>query len=65
MWCLQSYSGTKHVYVGLHDAALLLLATSMAVRGNSARILRWSDLFMGEVLMNDVCAGKKVPVSAP
>jgi hypothetical protein len=65
MWCLQSYSGTQYVYVGLRDAALLLLSTSMAVRGGSARILRWSDFFMSEIPMHNICAGKKVPVSCP
>lgn len=63
LWCLKSYSGTHQVFIGQRDAALLLLATSMAFRGGSARILRWSDLFMGEIPVNDVYTGKKVPVS--
>jgi len=63
LWCLQKFSGTQHVYIGLRDAAMLLFSTTTAVRGGSSRILRWSDLFMSEIPMDDVRLGKKVPVS--
>jgi hypothetical protein len=63
LWCLLKFSGTQQVYVGLRDAAMLLFSTTTAVRGGSSRILRWSDLFMSEIPMDDVCVGKKVPVS--
>jgi hypothetical protein len=63
LWCLQKFSGTLFVYVGLRDAAMLLFSTTTAVRGGSSRILRWSDLFVSQIPMDDVCLGKKVPVS--
>ena len=63
LWCLQKFSGTQHVYIGLRDAAMLLFSTTTAVHGGSSRILRWSDLFMSEIPMDDVRLGKKVLVS--
>lgn len=42
---------------------MLLLKTTTAVCGSSSRILCWSDLFMSEIPMDDVCLRKKVPVS--
>jgi len=63
LWCLQKFSGTLFVYVGLRDAAMLLFSTTTAVRGGSSRILRWSDLFVSQIPMDDVCLGKRVPVS--
>lgn len=63
MWCLQKFSGTQYVYIGLRDAAMLLFSTTTAVRGGSSRILRWSDLFVSHIPMDDVCLGKRVPVS--
>jgi hypothetical protein len=42
---------------------MLLFATSTAVRGESLRILRWSDMFVSEIPMDDVRVGLKIPVS--
>jgi hypothetical protein len=41
---------------------MLLFATSTAVRGESLRILRWSDMFVSEIPMDDVRMGLKIPV---
>jgi len=35
----------------------------MAVRGSSAQILHWSDMFVSHIPMDDVGLGKRVPVS--
>ena len=42
---------------------MLLLKTTTAVCGGSSCILHWSDLFMSKISMDNVCLGKKVPVS--
>jgi hypothetical protein len=42
---------------------MLLFSTSTAFRGESARILQWSDLFVSEIPMDDVSPGFRVPVS--
>jgi hypothetical protein len=63
LWCLLKFSGTQQVYVGLRDAVMLLFSTTTAVCGGSSCILRWSDLFMSEIPMDDVRMGKKVLVS--
>jgi len=42
---------------------MLLFTTSTAVRGESLRILRWSDMFVSEIPMDDVRVGLKIPVS--
>jgi hypothetical protein len=42
---------------------MLLFSITTAVRSGSSHILRWSDLFMSEIPIDDVCLGKKVPVS--
>jgi hypothetical protein len=62
-WCLKNFSGVQRVYVGLRDAAMLLFSATTAVRGGSSRILRWSDMFVSYIPMDDVCIGRKVPVS--
>jgi hypothetical protein len=62
-WCLQEFSGPQRIYVGLRDAAMLLFSTTTAVRGSSSRILCWSDLFVSHIPMDDICLGRRVPVS--
>ena len=61
-WCLTAVSGPRGTYIGLRDHAMLLLSTSTAFRGESARILQWSDLFMSEMPLDDVRPGVRVPV---
>jgi hypothetical protein len=61
IWCLLKFSGPQRIYIGMQDAAMLLFSTTTAVHGGSARILRWSDLFVSEIPLN----GKKVQVSKP
>jgi hypothetical protein len=60
-----SYQGTLQVFVGLRDRAMLLLASQTAFRGESARILLWSDLFQTMVPMDDISLGTKAPVCRP
>ena len=57
------FSGTQRVYVGLRDVAMLLFSTTTAVRGGSSRILRWSDMFVSHIPMDDMRLGKRVLVS--
>jgi hypothetical protein len=63
VWCLTDVKGDHQTYIRLHDRAMLLFAMSMAVCGESLRILCWLDMFMSEILMDDVCAGLEIPVS--
>jgi len=63
VWCIQHFSGVQCIYIGLRDAAMLLFSTTMAVCGGSSCILRWSDMFVSYIPMDDVCLGEKVPVS--
>jgi hypothetical protein len=61
-YCLTAFPGNRGIHLGARDRAMLLLSTSTAFRGESARILQWSDLFMSEILMDDVSDGFRVPV---
>ncbi|GBE80419.1 hypothetical protein SCP_0301340 [Sparassis crispa] len=63
IWCLTDVSGVKSIWIGLHDRAMLLLSSTMAFRGESSRILEWSDLFLLSILMDDVRLGYRVPMS--
>jgi len=45
LWALTEFSGRQHVLVGLRDRAMLLLSAATAFRGESCRMLQWSDLF--------------------
>jgi hypothetical protein len=62
VWCLTDMKGDRQTFIGLRDRAMLLFATSTAVCGESIRILRWSDMFVSEIQMDDVHMGLKVPV---
>ncbi len=63
VWCIQHFLGVQHIYISLRDAAMLLFSTATAVRGGSSRILRWSNMFVSYIPMDDVRLGEKVPVS--
>ncbi|KAJ7269115.1 hypothetical protein C8J57DRAFT_1609308 [Mycena rebaudengoi] len=52
-WCLTNFSGPQRVYLGLRDRAMLLVGTATAFRGDSARILLWSDLFKTTIQLGD------------
>jgi hypothetical protein len=62
-WCLTKFSGTRQVFVGLHDRAMLLFGASTALRGEGTRMLQLSDLFLSEVCIDDIQLGYTVPVS--
>jgi hypothetical protein len=63
LWCMTDFKGPRNVFVGLRDRAMLLFSATTAVRGESARILLWSDLFISEIPLDDVRQGLKIPVS--
>lgn len=63
LWCMTDVKGHRQTFVGLRDRAMLLFAASTAVRGESSRILLWSDMFVSEIPMDDVRMGMKIPVS--
>ena len=63
--CLMEFSGSQYVLVGMRDQAMLLLSATTVFYGESIRMLKWSDLFLSEIPMDDVHLGYKVPVSCP
>ena len=62
LYGLTGFAGNRGIYLGARDRAMLLFSTSTAFRGESARILQWSDLFKSEIPMNEVSDGFRVPV---
>ena len=64
VWCLTDTKGDRQTFIGFRDRAMLLFATSTAVRGESLRILRWSDMFVSEIRLDDVSMGLKIPVGS-
>ncbi|KAK7027698.1 hypothetical protein R3P38DRAFT_3190769 [Favolaschia claudopus] len=52
-WCLTNFSGSNRIYLGLRDRAMLLLGAGTAFRGDSTRILLWSDLFKTSIPLGD------------
>ncbi|KAG1817805.1 hypothetical protein DFJ58DRAFT_888716 [Suillus subalutaceus] len=61
-WCLAKFSGTRQVFVGLRDRAMLLFGASTALRGEGTRMLQLSDLFLSKVCIDDIQLGYTVPV---
>ena len=61
---MTAFSGTHHIYLGLHDRAMLLLGATTALRGEGSRMLQWSDLFLLEVCADDIATGHALPVRA-
>jgi hypothetical protein len=45
LWALTEFSGRQQVFIGLRDRTMLLLSAVTAFRGESCRMLQWSDLF--------------------
>ena len=62
-WCLTYCSGPQRLSVAIRDRTQLLLSSALAFRGESSRILLWSDLFMKMIPMPDVGEDVFVPVS--
>jgi hypothetical protein len=59
LWCLQTPTeSTRHqdIFVHIRDRAAILLSSQTAFRGDSARSLLWSDLFLSKVKLHDVLA---------
>ena len=57
-------SGAKKIFVYTRDRAMLLLSSTTAFRGESSRILEWSDLFVSSIRMDDIQTGYTIPVLA-
>ncbi len=51
------------MYAGLRDRAMILLSSSIAFRGDSARSLLWSDLELRNIPMINIGLDAKVPAS--
>jgi hypothetical protein len=63
VWCLTDFSGPRHTFIGIRDRAMLLMSSTLAFRGDSARNVLWSDLFSNDVPMDDIDLGAHVKVS--
>lgn len=63
-WCLTNYSGQRHVFIGIRDRAQLLMSTVTAFRGESSRILLWSDLFITKIPIHEIKLGFEVNVGS-
>jgi Centromere DNA-binding protein complex CBF3 subunit, domain 2 len=57
------FSGCRQTFVGIRDRAMLLMSSTFAFRGDSARNIQWSDLFSTNVPMDDISLGAQVVVS--
>ena len=51
---LDILSGHKKLMLELRDRAMVLTATTTAFRGNSERMLLWSDIFIKTILLFEV-----------
>lgn len=63
IWTLRAFGPARsHVHTGLRDRAMLLLSTTVAFRGNSSRLLLFSDLFFRSIAMGNIGEGVKLQV---
>lgn len=63
LYCLKPTStGLQTVFISIRDRACLLLSSQTAFRGDSARSLLWSDLFLTQLPIHDIAPGTVVPV---
>jgi hypothetical protein len=62
IWCLTDFSGPRHTFIGIRDRAMLLLSSTLAFRGDSARNVLWSDLFSTDIPMDDISLSAHVKV---
>ncbi|KAI0088513.1 hypothetical protein BDY19DRAFT_906536 [Irpex rosettiformis] len=67
--CLLSFltdrsTGRQRLFVSLRDRAMFLIVAQSAFRGESSRILLWSNCYQQVVPINDVCIGYTIPVLA-
>ncbi|KAG6821913.1 hypothetical protein H0H92_016155 [Tricholoma furcatifolium] len=54
LWCLQLKGTPQQVHNSIRDRAMLLLSTSMALRGDNTRALLLSDLYLQDVPLYEV-----------
>lgn len=58
--CLITPKTAKKHFEYFRDRAMVLLSTATAFRGDSARILLWSDLYMTETPMDEIGLGRTI-----
>ncbi len=61
-WCFSTPKTPREIHTHLRDRVMVLWSAATAFRGNSARILLWSDLYTSKVLMHELGMGRTVPV---
>lgn len=61
-WCFSTPKTPREIHTHLRDRAMVLWSAATAFRGNSARILLWSDLYTSKVPMHELGMGRTVPV---
>lgn len=64
MWCLTEFTAPRQMFTGIRDRAMLLLGATTAFRGESSRMLQWSDLFLSDLSIDDLDLDNKIPVLA-
>jgi hypothetical protein len=66
LWCLQYPSvAPQNIFIHIRDRASILLSSQTAFRGDSARSLLWSDLFLSKLKLHDISADGYIPVRTP
>ncbi|TFY77579.1 hypothetical protein EWM64_g6432, partial [Hericium alpestre] len=63
LWCMTSSRTAEQLSLGLRDRAMLLVSAGTAFRGDSARALQWSDLFITHAYVPDIAPDYRLPVS--
>ncbi|KAI0311846.1 hypothetical protein OF83DRAFT_1177189 [Amylostereum chailletii] len=63
LWCLSSGGASPaRMTIGICDRAMLLLSSAPAFRGDSAREVQWSDLYLSRLVIPDIRPDYQVPV---
>ncbi|TFY79269.1 hypothetical protein EWM64_g4743 [Hericium alpestre] len=61
-WCVSESKTSRELFHGVRDRAMLLVSAGTAFRGDSARMVQWSDLFISEVPLQEVRPDYLLPV---
>ncbi|TFY74110.1 hypothetical protein EWM64_g9902, partial [Hericium alpestre] len=62
LWCVSESKSSLELFRGVCDRAMLLVSVRTAFRGDSARMVQWSDLFISEVPLQEVRPDYLLPV---
>ncbi|TFY83866.1 hypothetical protein EWM64_g142 [Hericium alpestre] len=62
LWCVSESKTSRELFRGVRDRAMLLVSAGTAFRGDSARMVQWSDLFISEVPLQEVRPDYLLPV---